>query len=103
MKVEIVKSKYTPTTIIIKGYKMSSRKSQKLRQSILKYNTEMSKLKDELASSQEANLKYNRLVIKKAVCKKELDTLKGSVLQKIINKFLLNKTKEKLICDYFKS
>ena len=56
---------------------MSSQKSQKLRQSILKYNTEMSKLKDELSYSQEANEKYNKLNI--------------------------SRPKEKLICDYFKS
>ena len=82
---------------------MSSQKAQKLRQSILKYNTEMSKLKDELSYSQEANLKYNKLVIKKAMCKKELDAAKRSLLQKLMDKFHVNDSKEKLICDYFKS
>ena len=82
---------------------MSSQKSQKLRQSILKYNTEMSKLKDELSYSQEANEKYNKLMIKKAICKKELDATKNTLLQKIINKLNISRPKEKLICDYFKS
>lgn len=97
------KAKDTPTNIFIKGYTMSTKKAQKLRQTILKYNTEMSKLKDELSYSQDANIKYNKLVIKKALCKKELDSIKCSLLQKIMNKLHLNNTKEKLICDYFKS
>ncbi len=82
---------------------MSSQKAHKLRQTILKYNTEMSKLKDELIYSQEANIKYNKLVIKKAVCRQELAAEKRNLLQKIMNKLHLNSSKEKLICDYFKS
>lgn len=81
---------------------MSSKKALKLRQSILKYNTEMSKLKEELEYSEEANLKYNKIVIKKAICKKELDETKCSLVQKFLKKFSTNKD-EKLICDYFKS
>ena len=82
---------------------MSSKKAQKLRQSILKYNTEMSKLKDELSYSAAANVKYNKLAIKKAICKKVLDAQKTSLIQKIMVKLHLNSTKDKLICDYFKS
>ncbi len=82
---------------------MSSQKAHKLRQSILKYNTEMSKLKEELTYSQDANVKYNKLVIKKAICRKELEFEKKNLLQKIMNKLHINHSKEKLICDYFKS
>lgn len=83
---------------------MSSKKAQQLRQSILKYNTEMSKLKDELEYSQEANTRYNKILLKKAICKKQLDELKVTPLQslaKFFRKFSSNKS-EKLICDYFK-
>ncbi len=82
---------------------MSSHKAQKLRQAILKYNTEMSKLKDELVYSAEANLKYNKLVIQKAICKNELAKLKCTFWHKIMKKLHMNNTKDKLICDYFKS
>ena len=83
---------------------MSSKKAQQLRQSILKYNTQMSKLKNELEYSEEANIKYNQILIKKAICKKQLDEAKCSPLenlQKFFKKFASNKS-EKLICDYFK-
>ena len=83
---------------------MSSKKVLKLRQSILKYNTELTKLKDHLETSEEANLKYNQIVIKKAICKKELDEARTSLVQKFFKKFTHNTDKDKkLICEYFKS
>ncbi len=83
---------------------MSSKKVLKLRQSILKYNTELSNLKSDLETSEEANIKYNKLVIKKAICKKELDSARTSLIQKFFKKFAHNPNKDaKLICDYFKS
>lgn len=86
---------------------MSSKKVQELRQSILKYNTELLRLKDQLETSEEANLRYNKIVLKKAICKKELDEARTSLIQKFFKKFAHNpKSKncsEKLICDYFKS
>lgn len=86
---------------------MSSKKVLKLRQSILKYNTELLQLKDRLAESEEANLRYNQIVIKKAICKKELDAAKLSLVQRLLKKFSDKQRKscseKKLICDYFKS
>lgn len=81
---------------------MSSKKAQQIRQTILKYNTELSKLKTELEKSESANEKYNKILIRKAICKKQLDDCKISLLQKFLNKFS-RPAKEKLICDYFKS
>lgn len=86
---------------------MSSKKVQELRQSILKYNTELLRLKDQLETSEEANLRYNKIVLKKAICKKELDEARTSLIQKFFKKFAHNPNGknggEKLICDYFKS
>ena len=85
---------------------MSSKKVLKLRQSILKYNTELLQLKDRLAESEEANLRYNQIVIKKAICKKELDEAKLSLVQRFLKKFSDKQRKscseKKLICVYFK-
>ncbi len=80
---------------------MSSRKVLNLRQSILKYNTELLKLKTHLMESNEANVKYNKILIKKAVCKKELEESNTSIVHKILKKFSKNNRDEKLICDYF--
>lgn len=86
---------------------MSSKKVLELRQAILKYNTQLEQLRDQLESSQEANNRYNQIVIKKAICKKELDEARLSVIQKFFKKFSHNPKKargeERLICDYFKS
>lgn len=83
---------------------MSSKKVLKLRQSILKYNTELAQLKEQLDISEEANLKYNKIVIKKAICKKELDEARTSIIQRFFKKFSHNPNRDKkLICDYFKS
>ena len=81
---------------------MSSKQAQKLRQSILKYNTEMLKLKDDIVYSEEANIRYNKLVVKKAICKKALEETKITFIERLLKKFSHNKEK-KLICDYFKS
>ena len=80
---------------------MSNKKAQQIQQTILKYNTELSNLKRNLEKSESANQKYNQLLIKKAVCQQELNNSKVSLVQKFMNKFL--HSKEKLICDYFKS
>lgn len=80
---------------------MSKIKDSKLRQSILKFNTELAKLREELETSEFANEKFNKLLIQKAVCKKALNDAKESFLQRFFKK-ITNKN-EKLICDYFKS
>ncbi len=80
---------------------MSSKKVLKLRQSMLTLNTQLSKLKDKLAVSEDDNVKYNKILIKKAILKKELDDSRNTFLQKFFKKF--SHKGEKLICDYFKS
>ncbi len=81
---------------------MSSKKVLKLRQSILKYNTELLKLKTQLLASDDANIKYNKILIKKAICKKELEDSNTPIVQKLLKKFSNNSKDRKLICDYFK-
>ncbi|MBS4759172.1 MAG: hypothetical protein KHX03_00550 [Clostridium sp.] len=80
---------------------MSNKRVLKLRQSILTLNTQLLKLKDKLDISEENNIKYNKILIKKAILKKELDESKNTILQKFFKKF--SHKGEKLICDYFKS
>lgn len=82
---------------------MSSKKVFRLRQSILKYNTELLKLKTQLLASEDANVKYNKILIKKAICKKELEDSSTPIVQKLLKKFSNNNRDKKLICDYFKS
>ncbi len=83
-----------------------SKKVLKLRQSILKANTQLNSIKNSghLETSEEANAKYNKILVQKAICKKELEQERCSIIQKFFNKFTHNPNKEKkLICDYFKS
>lgn len=80
---------------------MSSKRVLKLRQSILTCNTQLNQLKDELETSESVNIKYNKILIKKAICKKELDESRNTLLQKFFKKFAHKG--EKLISDYFKS
>ena len=80
---------------------MSSKRVLKLRQSILTLNTQLHKLKDSLEVCEECNVKYNKILIKKAILKKELENSKNTFLQKFFKKF--SHKGEKLICDYFKS
>ena len=80
---------------------MNSKRVLKIKQSILKLNTQISGFKDKLDDSEINNVKFNRLLISKAILKKELDDCSSSFIQKFFKKFT-PKT-EKLICDYFKS
>lgn len=80
---------------------MSNNKASKLRQSILTLNTQLLKLRPKLEESEEANLQYNKIVLKKAIIKKELDRINQPILGRIFKVF--KPKNEKLICDYFKS
>ncbi len=81
----------------------SSKKQLKLRQTILKANTKLEQIKDSglLETSEEANIRYNKILVEKAICKKILDDTRCSAIQKFLKKF--THKNEKLICDYFKS
>lgn len=84
----------------------SSKKVLKLRQSILKANTQLDQIQEsgQLEISEEANIKYNKILIQKAICKKELDESRHSLLHKFFKKFSHSPNSgKKLICDYFKS
>ena len=83
----------------------SSKKVLRLRQAILKANTQLEQLRKSgmLDSSVEANVRYNKILIDKAICKVELDKSVQPFISKILGKLLKPAKREKLICDYFKS
>ena len=80
---------------------MSKKQASKIRQSILKYNTELLRLQPKLADCEEANIKYNKILIQKAMLKQELDEVKKPIFKKVIS--LFKNKKEKMISDYFAS
>ena len=84
----------------------NTKKVLKLRQEILKANTQLEQIKKSgmLEDSIETNTRYNQILIQKAICKKELNTNNKSFAQNLFGKLFnnLNKKQERLICDYFK-
>lgn len=80
---------------------MTNTKDSMLRQTILKLNTELSKLRKDLETSEFANEKFNKILIQRAICKKNLNDTKETILHKLFKKFIHRE--ERLICDYFKS
>lgn len=79
---------------------MTNDKASRLRQTILMCNTELTKLKPKLEESEELNEKYNKVLIKKAICRQKLKAMNKPLLSKIFG--LFRNKNEKLICDYFK-
>ena len=82
-----------------------NKKVLKLRQSILKANTQLDQIKESgmLETSEEANVRYNRILIEKAICRKELNESNYTLFEKIMKKFTAKMGhQEQLICDYFK-
>lgn len=72
----------------------------KLTISIREKELQLSKLKEHIDKSEVCSDLYNKMLIEKAVLKKQLDDLQNkSIVNRI--KHLLPK-REKLICDYFK-
>lgn len=80
---------------------MSNKRVIEIRQSILKLNTELLTLHPKLEVSEAVNVKYNKLLIKKAALRQELEELNRPILKSIINIF--KNKKEKKISDYFAS
>lgn len=80
---------------------MSNKRVIEIRQSILKLNTELLTLQPKLEVSEAVNVKYNKLLIKKAALRQELEELNTPILKSIINIF--KNKKEKKISDYFAS
>lgn len=74
---------------------------QKLIQSIKEKEIQLSKLKEHVDKSSVCSELYNKVVLEKAILKKELDDMEqNSFLQRMKN---LVPRKKTLICDYFKS
>lgn len=80
---------------------MTTKRVSQIRQSILKYNTELLRLQPKLDSSESVNVKYNKILLQKAILKRELDDLQRPLLKKIVHMF--KSDKEKKISDYFAS
>jgi agmatine/peptidylarginine deiminase len=73
---------------------------EKLKISIREKEIQLSKLKEHIDKSEICSDLYNKMLIEKAVLKKQLEDLQNkSIVNRI--KHLLPK-REKLICDYFK-
>lgn len=68
--------------------------------SIKQKEEKLSKLKEHIDKSEVCSDLYNKMLIEKAVLKKQLDDLQNKSLVNRV-KHLLPK-REKLICDYFK-
>ena len=73
---------------------------EKLKISIREKEIQLSKLKEHIDKSEVCSDLYNKMLIEKAVLKKQLEDLQNKSLVNRI-KHLLPK-REKLICDYFK-
>ena len=73
---------------------------QKLITSIKNKELQLQKLKSHINKSQVCSDLYDKLLIEKAILKKQLEELEqNSLINKIKN--LIPQKREKLICDYF--
>ena len=72
----------------------------KLIYSIKEKELQLSKLKEHIDKSEICSDLYNKMLIEKAVLKKQLEDLQNKSLVNRIKHLLPRK--EKLICDYFK-
>ena len=70
--------------------------------SIKEKELQLAKLKEHINKSEVCSDLYNKVLIEKAVLKKQLDDLQQNSLVKRI-KHLIPRNRERLICDYFKS
>ena len=69
--------------------------------SIKEKELQLAKLKEHINKSEVCSDLYNKVLIEKAVLKKQLDDLQQNSLVKRI-KHLIPRNRERLICDYFK-
>lgn len=83
-----------------KGIGMKTSKKQKIIAEIFQKKQQLEKLKPQIATSKLSNDFYNKILIEKAVLKKQLDTVSKTKISKLFDKIF--KPKSKLICDYFK-
>ena len=73
---------------------------QKLTQQIKEKEIQLAKLKEHIEKSSICSDLYNKVVLEKAILKKELEDLKKNKIVINIKNFLPRK--KTLICDYFK-
>ncbi len=70
---------------------------------ISKCKTRLSQLKPHLDVSELTNVMYNKIIVEKAIYKKELDELKAGFFKRLIKAVKkVNPSSRQLICDYFK-
>ena len=62
---------------------------------------QLAKLREHIDKSEVCSDLYNKVLVEKAILKKQLDDLRNNTLANRI-KHLLPRRGEKLICDYFK-
>ena len=68
--------------------------------SIAQKESQLSKLKEHINKSEVCSDLYNKILIEKAILKKQLDDLKNNTIVNRI-KHLIPRRGERLICDYF--
>ena len=73
----------------------------KLIASIREKEIQLAKLREHIDKSEVCSDLYNKVLVEKAILKKQLDDLRNNTLANRI-KHLLPRRGEKLICDYFK-
>lgn len=73
----------------------------KLIASIREKEIQLAKLREHIDKSDVCSDLYNKVLVEKAILKKQLDDLRNNTLVNRI-KHLLPRRGEKLICDYFK-
>lgn len=74
---------------------------QKLIQSIKEKELQLAKLKAHVDKSSVCSELYNKVVLEKAILKKELDDLEENSFMKRVKRLIPRK--KTLICDYFKA
>ena len=73
---------------------------KELIESIEQKESQLSKLKEHINKSEVCSDLYNKILIEKAILKKQLDDLKNNTIVNRI-KHLIPRRGERLICDYF--
>ena len=73
----------------------------KLMASLREKEIQLAKLREHIDKSEVCSDLYNKVLVEKAILKKQLDDLRNNTLANRI-KHLLPRRGEKLICDYFK-
>ncbi|MFI3300567.1 MAG: hypothetical protein R3Y28_04015 [Candidatus Gastranaerophilales bacterium] len=74
---------------------------KELKQSIKEKETQLIKLAEHVEKSSVCAKIYDKVVLEKAILKKELDELEVNFIKKTVLNFIPRK--ETLVCDYFKS